>query len=240
MLQRASLVLFMGLVCVFSGANAVFGQIFADKKTASSDTFSRDLFEKRSRRSSDVRRKLELGVLFTSLSRNGDGDRNGFGARLTYDFAIFGGGKYVAAWDSEVSFLPGDRFVFTQRSSGRVVQGFSGLKLGRKWDKFGIFAKARPGFVQYTRGKQGVIGTPGGPIFTSDRETDLGFDVGGILEFYPTKHITARFDAGDTIVRFGRQNTAFYDFNNNTIVPVTLPSGIKHNFSFSAGIGFRF
>jgi hypothetical protein len=162
------------------------------------------------------------------------------GGRFTYDFATFAGGKFIAAWDSEVSFLPGDRFVFTPRSDGRVVQIFSGLKIGRKWEKFGIFAKARPGFVQYTRGKQGVEGTNANPVFTSARETNLAFDAGGVLEFYPTKNITTRFDAGDTIVRFGSRGTSFYDFNTNTIVPVNLPSSVRHNFSFSAGIGFRF
>jgi hypothetical protein len=240
MLQRVSLMLLMGLVCVFSAAGLGFGQTFTDKKAALPNEFSSDLFDKNTGGAADVRRKFEAGILFTSLSRGGDGDRNGFGGRFTYDFATFGKGKYIAAWDSEVSFLPGDRFVFTPRSDGRVVQGFSGLKIGGKWEKFGIFAKARPGFVQYTRGKQDVTGTFADPVFLSERETDLAFDAGGILEFYPTKRITTRFDFGDTMVRFGQRNTHFYDFFNNTISPVTLPSALKHNFSFSAGIGFRF
>jgi hypothetical protein len=246
MLKRVFLTLFTGLVCAFS-AGVVFGQTFADKKTAFTETpekFSPKLFKKRSGRSPggaiDAKRKFEAGIFFTSLSRSGNGDRNGFGGRFTYDFASFGGGKYVAAWDSEVSFLPGDRFVFTPRSDGRVVQAFSGLKIGRRWEKFGIFAKARPGFVQYTRGKQDVTGTFANPVFTSERETNAAFDAGGILEFYPTKRITTRFDFGDTLVRFGQRGTHFYDFFNGTINPVALPSTLKHNFSFSAGIGFRF
>ncbi len=154
MLKRASLVLFMGLVCLFLRSGVVLGQTFADKTDAPKES-SKDLFGKKDSGSTDTRRKFEAGVFFTSLLRSGDGDRVGLGGRFTYDFATFGSGKYVAGWDSEVSFLPGDRFVFTPRSNGRVVQGFSGLKIGRKWEKFGIFAKARPGFVQYTRGRQG-------------------------------------------------------------------------------------
>lgn len=240
MLKRFSLLLFMGLVCAFFAASAGFGQTLAAKKSAAPNEFSSEVFDKKASSSNDVRRKFEVGILFTSLMRDGDGDRNGFGARFTYDFATFGGGKYIAAWDSEVSYLPGDRFVFTPRSDGRVFQGFSGLKIGRKWEKFGIFAKARPGFVQYTRGKQDVGGTFANPVFISGAETNLAFDAGGILEFYPTKRITTRFDFGDTMVKFGQRNTHFYDFLNSTISPVTLPSSLKHNFSFSAGVGFRF
>ncbi len=240
MFKRASLVLLMGLVCLFLRSGVVLGQTFAADKKAAPNEYSKDLFGKKDDGSSGVRRKFEAGIFFTSLSRSGDGDRVGLGGRFTYDFATFGSGKYIAAWDSEVSFLPGDRFVFTPRSNGRVVQGFSGLKIGRKWEKFGIFAKARPGFVQYTRGRQGVTGTNANPFFTSERETNAAFDAGGIVEFYPTKRITARFDAGDTIVRFGSRGSAFYDFFNGTIIPVLLPSSVKHNFSFSAGVGFRF
>jgi hypothetical protein len=234
MFQRVSFVLLAGFLCAFSGIG--FAQTFG-KTTAIDKDVS---FGRKTDSGSDVRKKFEAGVFFTSLSRNGDGDRNGFGGRFTYDFAHFGGKKYVAAWDSEVSFLPGDRFVFTPRSDGRVVQGFSGLKIGRKWDKFGIFAKARPGFVQYTRGKQDVAGTFASPIFISERETNLAFDAGGILEFYPTKYLTTRFDFGDTMVRFGQRDTHFWDFTNSAITPVTLPSSFRHNFSFSGGIGLRF
>ncbi len=240
MLKRFSLLLFAGLVCAFCLAGAVFGQTIIETPPDSGGDFRTPSAFKEKQTGSAKKRPFEFGVQFTSLMRDGDGDRNGFGGRFTYDFATFGGGKYVAALDTEVNYLPGERFVFTPRSDGRVFQGFAGLKIGRKWEKFGIFAKGRPGFTQYSRGKQIVTGTNANPVFGHEPETNFATDVGGIFEFYPTKRFTTRFDFGDTMVRYGRQNTTFYDFNNNTITPVTFPSGLKHNFQFSAGIGFRF
>jgi hypothetical protein len=233
--------LFAALVCVFSGEGVIFGQTFVAKDPAPRNEFSGTLFPKEETRKKDDRHKFEAGILFTSLMRDGDGDRNGIGGRFTYDFAAFGKDKkYVAAWDSEFSLLTGDVFTFDSRRSGRVLQGFSGLKIGRQWDKFGVFLKERPGFVQYSRGRQAVFGTDANPIFSSKGETNLAFDTGGILEFYPTKRITTRFDFGDTMVRFGNQHTTAYDFFNNKIVDITQPSAFKHNLSFSVGIGFRF
>ena len=44
-------------------------------------------------------------------------------------------------------------------------------------------------------------------------------DVGGVVEFYPSKRIVTRFDAGDTIIHFGRRNmnTIVFDPVANTI-----------------------
>ncbi len=158
------------------------------------------------------RKRFEIGAQFTSLMRNGDGDR-------FVGFSAVGIGS---------------------RRDGRVLQGFFGAKVGRKFEKFGVFAKARPGFVQYSRGKQSIDGTLSDVRFTTGAETNPALDVGGVLEFYPTKRITTRFDVGDTIVRFGKQNTTGFDFFNQQLFPVVLPSETKHNFQFGAGIGFRF
>ena len=242
MFKRYLALLLMSFSCVFLGSNSVCGQESVTNSVNNSNPFNAS----KQSSSDDKKRRVEVGVQFTSLSKKGDGDRNGFGGRFGYDFATFGSGKYVATAEAEINFLPGDRYVgfsfngLGARRDGRVLQGFFGAKVGRKFEKFGIFAKARPGFVQYTRGKQRYSGTASNIQFNSDSETNAALDVGGVLEFYPTKRITTRFDAGDTIVRFGSQNTTTFDFFTQRIVPVTLRSETKHNFQFSAGIGFRF
>lgn len=245
--MRGLVVLLMVLVCVF----ATFGQdfptpkndLFSKTKDARPDT---ENFSGRQPTSIEKRRRFEVGVQFTSLMRDGDGDRNGFGGRVGYDFATFGQGKYVATAEAEINFLPGDRRVdfsavgIGSRRDGRVLQGLFGVKAGRKFDKFGVFLKARPGFVQYSRGKQNISGTTSDLRLSQDPETNAAFDVGGVLEFYPTKRITTRFDAGDTIIRFGRRSATGFDFFNQQFIPLRLPSQYKHTFQFSAGIGFRF
>lgn len=239
--------LLMVLVCIFTA----FGQEFSPEKNNSftesigdserkSDNFNRQ------QQTSDKKRRFEVGVQFTSLMRSGDGDRSGFGARIGYDFATFKQGKYVATAEAELNFLPGNRFVgfspiaIGSRRDGRVFQGFFGPKFGRKFNKFGVFGKVRPGFVEYSRGKQSISGTTTFPELSDDPEINAALDVGGVLEFYPTKRITTRFDAGDTIVRFGRRNATGFDFFNQQFIPVVFSSEIKHNFQFSAGVGFRF
>jgi hypothetical protein len=120
-------------------------------------------------------RKFEFGVLFTSLMRDGDGDRNGFGGRIGYDAFKFGGGKYVVTAEGEVSYLPGVRFVGNRRD-GRILQGFVGTKIGRRFEKLGVFGKVRPGFVRYSQGKQSVSGTFPNITATTSSETNFATD----------------------------------------------------------------
>lgn len=250
MFKRFSISLLMSFSCVFLYTNAIIAQ---DSSTLTSTETPVQTSQKTPADTVviDKRKRFEVGVQFTSMMRKGDGDRNGFGGRVGYDFATFGKGKYIATAEAEFNFLPAEKSPFDplgfsgvgSRRDGKVVQGFFGAKVGRKFEKFGIFAKARPGFVRYSRGFQTYSGTD----FTNARfeqraETNAAFDVGGVLEFYPTKRITTRFDAGDTIVRFGRQNIngLGIGFPNLQIIPITRPSETRHNFQFSAGIGFRF
>jgi hypothetical protein len=60
-------------------------------------------------------------------------------------------------------------------------------------------------------------------------------DIGGVLEFYPSSRIVTRFDAGDTMIRFGSVALPFGFTELNVTPPETI-----HNFQFSAGVGFRF
>jgi len=69
-------------------------------------------------------------------------------------------------------------------------------------------------------------------------------DVGGVVEFYPSKRIVTRFDLGDTIVHFNRRTmqTIVLDPVTNTLNPGTnqIPSRTSHNFQFVTSVGFRF
>jgi hypothetical protein len=56
-------------------------------------------------------------------------------------------------------------------------------------------------------------------------KTEAAFDMGGVVEFYPSRSTTVRFDLGDTIIRFRDPGYA---------------TQTTHNLQFSAGFGFRF
>ncbi|HVF56940.1 MAG TPA: outer membrane beta-barrel protein [Pyrinomonadaceae bacterium] len=191
--------------------------------------------------------KLEIGPLFTSLSTNqpefgGTEPQSGFGGRITYNltdnFAV----------EAEGNFFPGKSAV-TLSTGGRAVQGQFGVKAGKRFQRFGVFAKARPGFVSYDNvfTYTGVVLEGSGPfefprgIGETGRKTHFSTDVGSVLEFYPSRKIVTRFDVGDTIIRYGERKDIPRTFvPGTTPALVTLPSKVQHNFQFSASVGFRF
>jgi hypothetical protein len=135
------------------------------------------------------------------------------------------------------------------RNGGNVAEGLAGVKVGKRFEKWGIFAKGRPGAISFSRGALDVIVPPGtsafGPVeFDFKRLTAFALDVGGVVEFYPSKRIVTRFDVGDTIIHFNRRTmkTIVFDPVANTIGPGTnlLPSRTSHNFQFMTSVGFRF
>lgn len=184
--------------------------------------------------------KIELGVHFSSLGiNNSSGTRTepGFGGRLTYNLT-----DHVAL-EAEGNFFPTNDRSFSAAAGGNLAQAQFGVKAGKRFEKFGVFAKARPGFVSFSRTLKEVNFIPTGPPgdFFPDlrfgRSTYFATDAGIVLEFYPSRRLVTRFDFGDTIIRYGERPGGFF------YVPPTVferPAETLHNFQFSAGIGFRF
>ena len=179
--------------------------------------------------------KLEIGVQTTSLSLfhpdiPADDTQGGIGGRVTYNF-----NRSIAA-DAEFNFFPQKQFVLN--ADGNAIQAQFGVKIGKRFEKAGLFAKVRPGFLSADRVVSVLPGSqvPIFPDIRVERETFFSIDFGGVLELYPSKRVVVRFDGGDTAIRhparFGQ--ISFTD-------PVTLlrDAKFKHNFQFTAGVGFR-
>ena len=186
--------------------------------------------------------KFEVAAEFTTLEREAFSQRRtepGLGGRFTYNlnekFAVEGAGY----------FFP--KRCFQCRNAGNIVEGFAGVKYGKRFEKWGIFAKARPGVISFSQGAFDVVPT-GSPLIPIELEfnrlTTFAMDVGGVVEFYPSKRIVTRFDFGDTIVHFKRRNlnTIAFDPVTQAITPsiIPLPSRTLHNFQFMTSVGFRF
>jgi hypothetical protein len=142
--------------------------------------------------------------------------------------------------DGSLIFYPRDTATSQVHDGGSVFQGLFGLKGGIRRDHFGIFGKVRPGFQSYSRAWTGITETSPGPPpvdeSTYNRSTAFALDLGGIVEIYPSKHGTLRFDAGDTHVYFKTTNFTYPD---GTVVSV--PGGQrKHTIQLSVGYGWRF
>lgn len=180
--------------------------------------------------------KIEIGVQSTSLTLFHpdfpfDDTQPGVGGRVTYNF-----NRSIAA-EAEINFFPQKQFILT--ADGSAVQAQFGLKLGKRFEKFGLFGKIRPGFLSVNRVGSLIPGPPGPNnevSFKIEREAFFTIDAGGVLELYPSKRTVVRFEAGDTAIRHPPR------FEQRFILgPVELirPAKFKHNFQFTAGVGFR-
>jgi hypothetical protein len=120
-----------------------------------------------------------------------------------------------------------------------------GPKVGRRFRHFGLFAKARPGFVTFSRvlhqtgtetfdnGGRSIVF----PTFEDRRRTYFSADLGGVLELYPSSRLVTRFDFGDTLIHYGARSLRGVITNAS---PPDIPASTNHNFQFTAGIGLRF
>lgn len=89
------------------------------------------------------------------------------------------------------------------RYSGKTSL-LTGIKSGWRFDRFGAFGKARFGMWRFS-------------------QTYFATDLGGVLEYYPSRHTTIRIDIGDSILFYG--GTAL---------------GTVHNFQPGVGFSYRF
>jgi hypothetical protein len=166
----------------------------------------------------------------------------GFGGRIGYR-----AGNHVTV-EAEVNFFPRDR-IFEE---GRKVQGLFGAKVGNRWEKVGVFGKARPGFLYLSKGnfepRPGVacvtIFPPPVGCFEAKGKTGLALDVGGVLELYPSPRTMVRFDLGDTIVHLGDRQVAVSAVPPFSLITggviISRPAETTHNVQASVGFGFRF
>ena len=166
--------------------------------------------------------KFEVGAQFSVIGRGASGVATniGGGGRLTFNLT-----KYLAL-EGELNYFPSAGF-----NDVRSFQGQFGVKSGLRFDRFGVFGKVRPGFIDTRYDFRTFCltspSTPGTapitfscfPASFTVGNTDFSLDVGGVLEFYPSRRITVRFDVGDTVV-----NRPF----------------ATHNLQIGAGVGFRF
>ena len=185
-------------------------------------------------RAQDTGQRYELGGLITYTFLREIGTRDvgigtesaGVGARLVYRAFP------LVDVETEINFLPGN-----SATSGNHLQGFFGVKAGKRWEKGGIFLKARPGFIHFSRDPFGVA-KPGSSIFSIERaaSTEPDIDLGGVIEYYTARGLILRFDLGDSVIHYARRTVRTSEF-----IPAFEAGGFTtHNWQGSFGIGFRF
>jgi hypothetical protein len=164
-----------------------------------------------------------------------DKKETAIGGRFTFNI------NKTIALEAATYFFPNKCFS-CERTNGTLTEGLFGVKVGKRFEKWGIFGKARPGFASANRAEVEFVGnSPFNVEF--HRATYFAFDLGGVVEFYPSKRIVTRFEAGDTMIHFRRRTSSFPFIDqtgNIVVVPFTQPARTTHNFQFTAGVGFRF
>jgi hypothetical protein len=180
--------------------------------------------------------RLEIGAQ-ASLLHLSDFETTsaGVGGRLSFDVARF------AAVEAEANFFPNDDVLLAPSTvtpdlrvtyHRRRTDAFVGMKLGARREKVGVFAKVRPGLTHLT--------DDGGPqcagslcplvlLVRPEYRTEFALDWGGVLEFYPSTRLVARFELGDTMIR-----------HRSFAPPCWLEGCTSHNLSSRLGVGFRF
>lgn len=185
--------------------------------------------------------KVEVGIQVTALNLgdfklavpNLSESQRGVGGRLTINLT-----DHISI-EGEINTFPNNfRITLPQLTNivrrditrDRVDQFLLGVKLGGRSEHWGIFAKVRPGYVRSLL-KDETTGNANPTLNTLFRTSSgLALDLGGVLEFYPSRHTMLRFDLGDTIIRYEtkpQNGTATTKFTN-------------HNLQVSAGFGLRF
>lgn len=206
--------------------------------------------------------RFEIGAQFSLLSLSKPSSQwedfvsrrvaePGFGARFTYNVTN------NIALEAEGNFFPGRNDDFGV-PGGQIYQGQFGVKAGKRFKKVGLFLKIRPGFVRFTRVSQFTgfraftfihpfLGEEHfeNAEFRIGKATYPSADVGGVVEFYPSRRIVTRLDAGDTIIRYGiyREPLGVACPLFAFVCPTQVferPAETRHNLQFSAGIGIRF
>lgn len=162
----------------------------------------------------------------------------GFGARVGYRLD-----RYFTV-EAEGDFFPREGALTDDDfTGGRKLQVLFGAKVGRSHERFGFFLKARPGFVHFARGDLRQTGPcnfdfpPPLACFETRGRTDFAFDLGAVLELYPSARTLVRIDVGDTLMWARRHNVPVRGLRD---VVAETPEGMTHNFQSSVGFGLRF
>ena len=152
--------------------------------------------ECRSSRRPDLRPPIEhweIGMQYSNLSLpvlssecTGACRKNLSGTGFNFDYNFTRG----IAFDSTLNFAPG------QQGSKAIMEGLFGVRMGARFQRFGLFGKVRPGFIYYQEAMQG------GGNMTPGSLTRFATDFGGVVEFYPKRNSIVRFDVGTTVVRY--------------------------------------
>jgi hypothetical protein len=179
--------------------------------------------------------RFEVGAQAAVLRLDDAGTTGtGVGGRVTWNLS-----RWMAV-EGEANFYPQDNLIapassFTpdlrveyKRRRGDV---FFGTKVGVRGERFGLFAKARPGLARQSNGGVQCVGDVCALVLlmVPEYRTEFALDLGGVFEVYPSARTVLRFEVGDTII-----------WHRSVAPPCFGASCTSNNLSSKFGAGLRF
>jgi len=167
----------------------------------------------------------------------------GLGGRFGYNVS-----KYIA-FEAEINIFPGA----SDREAGRKIQGLFGVKAGKRFKRVGVFGKARPGFIRFQKADYafGSLKDQVCPLqipspvacYHPIARSRFAFDLGGVLEIYPSRRTLIRVDLGRTTFKLDERSVAWlrtFAVGEGFDVIQAAPAETFHKFQPSIGFAFRF
>ena len=150
--------------------------------------------------------RVQVGGQFTTLRIGDPGNVNaGLGGRMSFELRPW------VSIEGEFDFFPSDNLEIDSRTLAdlrlsherRRVEAFFGPTIGRRGDRFGLFAAVKPGFSRLISRGVDCAGPdcPFSLVALPVYRTEFAMNLGGVCEVYPTARTVARVDIGDTIIR---------------------------------------
>jgi hypothetical protein len=135
--------------------------------------------------------------------------------------------------DGVVTFFFDDPRCFTPYTGGRTLHALGGLKLGPRFDGYGVFAKIRAGINSSSSVLETALIEQRPRVYK--RANHFALEIGGVLERELRRRAFVRFDASVLSTFF---RSTLYTFEGQ---PVTVPAPEPSNgLQLSVGIGWRF
>ena len=151
------------------------------------------------------------------------------GARFTWNWFPH------LALEAEYASTLSSPFAATNSEGGYFSQAFFGIKSGIRWKNWGLFAKARPGFLRYSSVLTGATTTSTTIAFTRGPLRVAAYDLGGGAEFFISRHFLFRYDLSGIILHEGTRMTTVNGQRQ------TFPSfTVKNNSETEVSVAFRF
>lgn len=166
--------------------------------------------------------KYEIALHYAALYVTEKSDKDsGIGVRFTYNL-----NDYLGLEAETTSYQQ-----VREGGGNNERQGLFGLRAGKHNERYGIFAKVRPGVTHFH-----LLGTTPGPNSFEQGHSRFTVDVGGVFEYYPHRNAAIRVDVGDTMVHFKPGDFFFERLDQ----PMFVQRRLSHNFQLNVGFAFRF